>query len=234
LRLQNLQRLKARRRKSGFAMLGEMKMLKRTIALLLTAVLLSCRFSGNPETEGRRETTNTSDTIVIPNITVDACDSAISAANGVIYHQGRPFSGTLTEAHENGQLKSQTEYFSGRKHGKSEEWYADGQRHSIRYYKAGKKEGRHFGWWPNGQLKFGYFFVNGEHHGELREWHENGQLAALFHYQNGKEAGEQKAWRENGKLYINLVVKNGKRYGLFKPQPCFTVKDDEGNHDAGN
>lgn len=170
----------------------------------------------------------------IPDIKIDAADPSLSRIGGMLYHNGEVLFGKLIEIYTDGQLKSLTEYFSGKKNGKSGSWYSDGQKRSARFYKNGRKESEHKGWWPNGELKFTYHFVKGFHNGKFLEWYDNRQLAKVFNYEKGKEVGEQKAWRVNGKLYINLVIKNGKRYGLFKSKLCFTVKAGEAQTSAGD
>ena len=144
-------------------------MFKQTLILSLLSLLGSCASKSTDDVQELR----------IPNIRIDAADPSLSKVGGMLYDDGEAFSGKLMETHKSGQLKALTKYFSGKRNGNSETWYAHGQKRSARFYKNGHKESEHKGWWPNGELKFTYHFVNGLHNGKFLEWYDKGQLASF-------------------------------------------------------
>jgi hypothetical protein len=81
--------------------------------------------------------------------------------------------GLVQEWYENGQLKSETNYYNGEREGPSRYWY------------------------ESGALQAESGFTDGRLQGLSRYWFENGQLAMLATFENGNRV-ECQAWTEDG------------------------------------
>ena len=87
--------------------------------------------------------------------------------------------------HENGQLKSKTNFKGGEYHGLSEYYY------------------------ENGQLESKYNYKDGELNGLWEDYHENGQLENKYNYKDGKWHGLVESYWRDGSLRYEGCYKNG-------------------------
>jgi antitoxin component YwqK of YwqJK toxin-antitoxin module len=204
--------------------------MKKIIKYFLAMVILLglCTMDRGTEEAGNTNNIN----VIIPSVELNKSDTQIK--NGSVYFSGKLFSGILVENYPDGKVKSQTEYFQGKKWGKELKWYYAGQLYTERFYKGGMKDSINTGYWANGNKKFEYEFSTGNYDGSFKEWYPNGKISIWMNYKNGKEDGSQKGWRENGKLFINYVVKNGKTYGVVKSRLCYSVKNGKGQFTSIN
>jgi antitoxin component YwqK of YwqJK toxin-antitoxin module len=90
---------------------------------------------------------------------------------GLLYHDGKPFTGSAFREADDGRLMYEAEYRGGRQWGICREWYADGQLSSEESF----------------ALEYP--------HGMSRQWHGNGQLANEAMYELGV-CLEKKEWDE--------------------------------------
>jgi antitoxin component YwqK of YwqJK toxin-antitoxin module len=141
--------------------------------------------------------------------------------NGVLFQNGKPYTGKVYSLNENNTDTSAIMYFvNGKEDGEWKRWYENGQLMENRFYHDGVKIGKLAQWWLDGKPKMLYFFEGGEYEGECREWYADGKQARIMHYERGHENGSQKWWWEDGRIRANYVVINGERYGLSGLKQC--------------
>ncbi len=116
--------------------------------------------------------------------------------------------------HENGQLKSKTNFKGGEYHGLSESYYENGQLESKYNYKDGELDGLSEGYYENGQLKRKEYWKDGEPDGLSVGYYENGQLQDYVKYKDGKPDGPTERYYENGQLASKEYWKDGELDGL--------------------
>lgn len=157
-------------------------------------------------------------------LVLDASNPNLILVNGVLKLDDIPFSGHLNTYYPNVQLKSEIQYYKGKKHGKEMRWFKNGDLAMERFYINGFKSGIHRAWWENGNQKFEYYFNDiGEYHGSVKEWGKTGELYMSFNYIKGKESGSQRLWKSDGTIKANYEVVNGERFGLIGLKKCYTV-----------
>ena len=84
--------------------------------------------------------------------------------------------------------------------------YDNGQLRLEGFYVSGKKEGAFRWWYASGQLGSEENFINDLKNGLSRQWYANGQLKQEAQYKNGEQKGRIKYWDENGaKRKINKL-----------------------------
>ena len=154
-------------------------------------------------------------------------ESEFETVEGVLSHNGQPYSGEVLEYFSDSSLKSKRFYDQGLLHGKELFWYSNGQIATARYYESGTKVDTHKGWYSNGQKKFIYPINDkGQYQGEVKEWYKSGQQYKSFNFESGKETGTQKLWKSDGRIKANYVIRDGEKYGLIGLKRCLTVKGD--------
>lgn len=145
--------------------------------------------------------------------------------NGIVYSEGKPFSGNVFELTDTNDTIALSGFYKGKEHGQWKRFYPEGRLEELRYFDKGVKIKTLTRWWENGQMQMICTFKNGEYDGALKEWNENGQLTQEMNYRNGYESGSQKMYYDNGKIRSNYVVKDGKRIGLLGTKNCVNVSD---------
>jgi hypothetical protein len=191
--------------------------LRVTISLLAAALFyLLGPFRSDAPTGGSAEPV----AVDVPDRKVDAADSNLHRARGLLLYDTLLFTGYLVDRYPGGAVESSTPYYRGAEEGTARGWYPDGSSMFERSYVGGKREGTHRGWWPDGRLRFEYHFRNDLHQGTAREWYEDGSLFSEFNYDRGQEQGRQRTWYEDGRIRANYVVRDGRRYGLIGTKPC--------------
>lgn len=166
--------------------------------------------------------------IMIPSIEKNSKDENFNLKNGILYYQDKPYSGIVKEFYEENTLKSESEYYQGKRHGRFFGYYPNKNKWFERFYKKGIKTGTHKGWFDNGLQMFEYQLNDkGVYDGSLKDWHYNGQLAKHFNFKDGKEIGSQKMWKLNGKIRANFYTVNGERHGLIGLKNCVSVLTEE-------
>lgn len=158
--------------------------------------------------------------------TVSADSLHLDPAEGLVYFNGKPFTGTSQSFYPNGQMASSIEYRQGKKHGLYRKWYEDGLLSFESEYLDGKQHGTARTWWRNGILRSESNFQNGVPNGVQKQWYSSGALFKKINLVNGKEQGLQQAWRRNGKLYINYEARNGRIFGLKRATLCYQLDDE--------
>ena len=97
-----------------------------------------------------------------------------------------PFTGSVIEKYDNGQLTGKTAYKAGKPEGSSELYYENGQLKFKGTFRDGKQVGRYSHYYENGQLRFKGIYKDGKHEGSTESYYENGQLAQKGIWKDGK------------------------------------------------
>lgn len=153
--------------------------------------------------------------------------AGMTQQNGILLHQGKPFTGVLYALHADGDTARVSPYVNGREHGLQRGWHSGRVLAQERPYRHGHKVGTHCGWHENGMRKFVYQFADDVPQGLLQEWLPDGRLVRQAHYQNGQEDGWQHAWRADGSLAANYFVKKGRAYGFTGVMNCKSVVNEK-------
>ncbi len=151
----------------------------------------------------------------------------LHVSEGRVYWQEALFNGVAVSRHPTGSLATRKEYHAGKKHGKSQFWFANGQLSYQADYQDGKRHGVILSWWKNGNLRSQANYVQGVAHGVQEQWYQSGARFKRQNLVDGKEEGLQQTWRENGKLYNNYEAKNGRIFGLKRAKLCYELDDQE-------
>ena len=160
------------------------------------------------------------------NLSVSADSLLLNPDEGLVYYQGKPFTGTAESYYENGKKASSIDYWQGRKQGFYKKWFADGRLSFSSRYKNGKRQGLTSTWWKNGNLRSESNYDKGVPHGLQKQWYVSGAKFKQMNLVYGQEEGLQQSWRENGKLYNNYEAKNGRIFGLKRANLCFSLDDE--------
>lgn len=192
----------------------------KPFVFLVVLLISSCNYI-NKKQEVKEEISNV--IIQIPNIQNNKSSENFTLKNGVLLFNGIPYSGIMNEYYSNGNPKSKSDYYQGKREGKYFGYYPNKKKWFERYYAKGIKIRTHIGWFQSGQLMFEYQFYNGVYDGYTKDWHSNGQMAKHFNFLKGKEAGIQKMWQPSGEIRANFFTVNGDRHGLIGLKNCVSV-----------
>ncbi len=162
--------------------------------------------------------------IVLHGVSMGSDETGFERVNGIMLHDGAPFTGTTRAFFADGQPMTETRWKDGKKEGLHRSWYANGQLREERYYASNRKDGEHKGWYEDGSPRFVFHFVSGVYHGRCEEFYLDGSLYTQFNYEMGRESGSQKMWEPDGSIRANYVVKDGARYGIIGSKRCVTVE----------
>ena len=115
-------------------------------------------------------------------------ESELVVRNDIHYqiNSDKPFTGSVTSYHENGQKKNLGTYKKGLKDGLSEEFFSNGQLLSSVNYFMGGKEGVEKKYYENGNIQFVNNYKNSRLDGLKETYFDNGQLELKENYENGK------------------------------------------------
>ena len=81
-------------------------------------------------------------------------ENDLEQSGEITLFDGKPFSGTCVDYHENGEKRSEQFYKDGKEHGISTGWYENGTKSHEYYFKDGQANGLWRRWYPNGQMTF--------------------------------------------------------------------------------
>jgi len=107
------------------------------------------------------------------------------------------------EFHENGTLKSHSNYENGEYSGVQRTWHPNGQLASEYVIKDKKAYGQSQYFYSNGTLSRKAFYENGKIQGLEETWYDNGNKEKSQQYINGKKNGPYKFWNKEGKLRVS-------------------------------
>ena len=110
----------------------------------------------------------------------------IEELSDVVYYKRTPFSGTLKNHYENGQLERKETF------------------------KDGKRDGTHEWYYENGQLKEKEAFKDGKSNGPYESYHEDGQLSSKGTYKDGKGVGPYELYGKDGTVLAKGTWGDGK------------------------
>ena len=97
-----------------------------------------------------------------------------TTSKGIVHFKGGPFSGSVTEYYENGQLKEKAPYIDGKMNGVAELYYENGQLKQKVTFIDGKEDSPFEFYYKNGQLEQKGTFIDGEQDGVFEEYNEDG------------------------------------------------------------
>jgi MORN repeat variant len=86
---------------------------------------------------------------------------------------------------DNGQMRVQSQYVNGDRHGKCMRWHANGQVCRQANYINGRLHGECTWWYVNGQMREQSIYFDGQLHGECTCWYHDGQMCEQANYANG-------------------------------------------------
>ena len=131
--------------------------------------------------------------IITLSLALVGCDNNIDESELVVrkdihyqINSDKPFTGSVTSYHENGQKKNMGTYKKGLKDGLSEEFFSNGQLLSSVNYFMGGKEGVEKKYDENGNIRFVKNYKNNLLNGLKETYFENGQLELKENYENGE------------------------------------------------
>jgi hypothetical protein len=137
-----------------------------------------------------------------------------------------PFTGTVTDAYDGGELKSRSVVSNGVLEGLSQGWYTNGQLQVEEHFVAGVSHGLRTKWYPNGQPLSQVMIVEGKLQGRFRRWHETGALAEDVELSDGQPHGVAWSYYPSGFVKAEAHLQTGQvlahRYwedGAFKRPP---------------
>lgn len=159
--------------------------------LIGTAVLVFRLARTVPATEARRET--------------------LMLRDGRLFRPGdtTPFSGLMTEFHEEGMLRSRSGVSNGLLQGISEGWHTNRQLQVREHFAAGISHGPRVKWYPNGQELSEATIVQGRIEGMFRRWHEDGSLAEEIPLKAGQPDGLARSYYASGFLKAEARLRDG-------------------------
>lgn len=165
---------------------------------------------------------------VIPTLEKNRNHLLFQLKNGVLFFDIKPFSGVVKDFYSDGNIKSNSQYYLGKRQGTYFGWYQNKQKWFERFYRNGLKTKIHKGWHKNGRRMFEYHFnSSGLYNGRVKDWYANGILAKSFNFMKGKEAGSQKMWDLEGKIRANFYTVANERHGLIGLKKCVSVLHDK-------
>jgi len=137
-----------------------------------------------------------------------------------------PFTGVVSDYHDNGQLKSTNPYREGKLQGLQQTYFQvkgdipedsieRGPLKSQASFIAGKKDGFTESYLENGQLESSQRFSDGKPVGFHLIYRRNGQLESRQHFNDGKLNGLQETYHANGHLSASWNLKDEVKNG-----PC--------------
>lgn len=127
---------------------------------------------------------------------INADKHPVKKSKGVVYVDGKAFTGLLFSLYSHGDTAYVKTYMHGKLNGPAKIWYS------------------------SGQLKAQYHYKDNIFNGNVKEWFPNGRLYRSFNYIDGQEDGMQTMYWDNGKIRANYQSKNGRKYGLTGIKNC--------------
>jgi hypothetical protein len=88
-------------------------------------------------------------------------------------------------------------------------YYPDGQVKEETQYRGGTKHGAQRMWHPNGALARERWYVNGKETGRLRTWFDSGQIQLERDMFNDMQAGRATAYDPDGKVILRCYMVDG-------------------------
>lgn len=120
----------------------------------------------------------------------------------------RELEGLCKDWYENGQLKSEKIFSSGRMR-LSREWFPNGNIQSEEVYKDGRILGFCKTWYENGQLASHGFYREYMREGVFTYLYPDGKLKSQEKYENWQLHGVSTYWDENGKVLEKKIFVRG-------------------------
>ena len=111
----------------------------------------------------------------------------IEERSDVVYYKQTPFSGTLKNHYENGQLERKETFKDGKRYGTHEWYYENGQLKEKETYKDGKANGPHISYHENGQLYIKGTYKDDKGVGTLEMYDEDGTVLTKGTWGDGRE-----------------------------------------------
>ena len=123
----------------------------------------------------------------------------LQEVDGLYYQNSQLYSGTYLTYFDNGNLKMQSAFIEGKKHGECKIFYEDGTLNEVRSYK------------------------NNEMDGTWLTYNKLGVKVAEASYKEGKKDGNWYVWDDEGNLKYELCYKDGDKTGVWKSYDAMGV-----------
>ncbi len=109
------------------------------------------------------------------------------------------------------------------------EFYENGKLKNEATFKSGKKHGYEKGFHENGSLRYETQWVNGKQNGEVSSFDEQGNKIKQSFLKMGSYEGPQKEWWANGNLKADRVMKNDEVFSeiTYSPNGSVVVFEDK-------
>jgi antitoxin component YwqK of YwqJK toxin-antitoxin module len=144
---------------------------------------------------------------------------------GVLFRDGKPFTGVRYERYPAGEVHTETRYESGLREGLAKEFALTGAVQVQWNFHAGKKHGIQQGWFIEGPKRFVYRYVHGVPDGDFIEWHMNGTVFRHQVFRHGVEQSRKVQYR-TAEVHSNFVQRDGRKYGLDGGELCMDYGKD--------
>ena len=99
--------------------------------------------------------------------------SELEKVDKLYLQDGKPFTGSCYEKHENGKIAIKGQFKNGKKDGTWIYWYSDGQKRRETNFSENKKEGLTYYWYENGQKQKEIMFKQ-DKNVDQKLWDEEG------------------------------------------------------------
>ncbi len=129
--------------------------------------------------------------------------------DGLYYQDSELYSGTYLTYYDNGNLKMESAFLEGKKHGDCKLYFEDGTLNEVRSYSNNEMTGTWLTFNKLGVKLAEASYSNGKKDGKWFVWGDNGNLKYELCYDNGEKTGIWKSYDENG------VVINERDYTSF-------------------
>ena len=117
----------------------------------------------------------------IPLIETNKKNRHLKLNNGVLSFREKAYSGIVNEFYVDGNIKSKSEYYQGKRQGFFNGWYRNGSEWFQRFYNKGLKSDIHIGWHTNGKQMFEYHFnTNGRYDGSSKSGMQKGLWPSIL------------------------------------------------------
>ena len=129
--------------------------------------------------------------------------------DGMYYMGDQLYTGTYLTYYDNGNLKMESNYVEGQKHGDCKIYFSDGTLNEFRHYRNNEMDGTWITFNNLGVKVAEAAYVNGKKDGKWFIWDDEGNLKYELCYKDGEKTGTWKSYNEMG------VVINERDYTEF-------------------
>jgi antitoxin component YwqK of YwqJK toxin-antitoxin module len=126
--------------------------------------------------------------------------SEIKKSGGLMYYDGKPFTGIGFEMWDENIVKIEIQFKDGKVSGTAKKYYKDGTLEEVVELLDGKKNGSRIEYREDGKEQLVRNYLNDDLHGKYFEYYKNGNIEMECTYKDGRREGLLKEYYENGKV----------------------------------